>query len=93
MRWENLTGLGFETGVAQAQGVCIIPIGVLEYHGPHLPLGTDMLYSYAVACAAGGLVGQEARLFRFTLGHSLFFVAIIGVITTLQAYVFPWMIP
>jgi len=52
MRWENLTGPGFEAGVAQAQGVCIIPIGVLEYHGPHLPLGTDMLYSYAVACAA-----------------------------------------
>ena len=49
--------------------------------------------SIAVACAAVGLVGQEARLFRFTLGHSLFFVAIIGVITTLQAYVFPWMIP
>ena len=49
--------------------------------------------SIAVACAAVGLVGQEARLFRFTLGHSLLFVTIVGVITTLQAYVFPWMIP
>ncbi|MEI6558719.1 MAG: lactate permease LctP family transporter [Rhodospirillaceae bacterium] len=49
--------------------------------------------SIAVACAAVGLVGHEANLFRFTLKHSLFFVAIIGVITTLQAYVLPGMIP
>ena len=49
--------------------------------------------SIAVACAAVGLVGHEASLFRFTLKHSIFFVCIIGVITTLQAYVFPGMIP
>lgn len=49
--------------------------------------------SIAVACAAVGLVGNESNLFRFTLKHSLFFVAIIGVITTLQAYVFQWMVP
>ncbi|CAK0765171.1 lactate/glycolate:H(+) symporter LldP [uncultured Gammaproteobacteria bacterium] len=49
--------------------------------------------SIAVACAAVGLVGHEANLFRFTLKHSIFFVVIIGVITTLQAYVFSWMIP
>ena len=49
--------------------------------------------SIAVACAAVGLVGQESQLFRFTLKHSLFFVAIIGVITYIQAYFLPWMIP
>jgi L-lactate permease len=49
--------------------------------------------SIAVACAAVGLVGYEANLFRFTLKHSLFFVTIVGVITTLQAYVMSWMIP
>ena len=49
--------------------------------------------SIAVACAAVGLVGHESSLFRFTLKHSVFFVAIIGVFTTLQAYVFTWMIP
>ncbi|MEI7606321.1 MAG: lactate permease LctP family transporter [Rhodospirillaceae bacterium] len=49
--------------------------------------------SIAVACAAVGLVGYEANLFRFTLKHSLFFVGIVGVITTLQAYLFTWMIP
>src|SRR3954468_2218917 len=49
--------------------------------------------SIAVACAAVGLVGREADLFRFTLKHSMFFVAIIGTITTLQAYILTWMIP
>lgn len=49
--------------------------------------------SIAVACAAVGLVGKEADLFRFTLKHSLIFATIVGVITTLQAYVFTWMIP
>ena len=49
--------------------------------------------SIAVACAAVGLVGSEANLFRFTLKHSVIMVLIICVITTLQAYVFPGMIP
>ena len=49
--------------------------------------------SIAVACAAVGLVGKESNLFRFTLKHSLAFVAMIGVITMVQAYVLPWMIP
>jgi L-lactate transport len=49
--------------------------------------------SIAVACAAVGLVGKESDLFRFTLKHSLLFAVIIGIITYLQAYVVPWMIP
>lgn len=49
--------------------------------------------SIAIACAAVGLAGRESDLFRFTVKHSLIFAVIIGVITTLQAYVFPWMIP
>ncbi len=49
--------------------------------------------SIAVATAACNLVGKEGNLFRFTVLHSLFFTAIICVITYLQAYVFTWMIP
>ena len=49
--------------------------------------------SIAIACAAVGLAGRESDLFRFTVKHSLIFAVIIGLITTLQAYVFPWMIP
>lgn len=49
--------------------------------------------SIAIACAAVGLAGRESDLFRFTVKHSLVFAVIIGLMTTLQAYVFPWMIP
>ena len=49
--------------------------------------------SIAVATAAVGLVGREGDLFRFTLKHSLMFAGLVGVITTVQAYLWPWMIP
>lgn len=49
--------------------------------------------SIAIACAAVGLVGKESDLFRFTVKHSLIFTVFVGIIITLQAYVFPWMIP
>ncbi|MDR0349015.1 MAG: creatininase family protein [Tannerella sp.] len=41
--WEDLTAPDFTKAVNQAQGVCIIPVGVYEKHGPHLPLGTDVI--------------------------------------------------
>ena len=49
--------------------------------------------SIAIACAAVGLAGRESDLFRFTLKHSLSFCAMIGIITTVQAYWLTWMIP
>ena len=49
--------------------------------------------SIAIACAAVGLVGKESDLFRFTVKHSLIFTCMVGVITTLQAYVLTRMIP
>ncbi|KWI84183.1 lactate permease LctP family transporter [Burkholderia ubonensis] len=49
--------------------------------------------SIAVACAATGLVGKEAELFRFTARHSLLFAVIVGLITLVQAYVLPGMVP
>ncbi len=49
--------------------------------------------SIAIACAAVGLVGKESDLFRFTVKHSLALCAFVGIITTIQAYVLPWMIP
>lgn len=49
--------------------------------------------SIAVACASVGLTGKESDLFRFTVKHSIFFAVIVGVMTYLQAYVVPWMLP
>ena len=49
--------------------------------------------SIAVACAATGLVGREPELVRFTLPHSLIMVALLGVMTWLQATWLAWMVP
>ena len=40
--WEELTASDFVSAVKQSEGVCIIPMGVIEKHGAHLPLGTDV---------------------------------------------------
>lgn len=49
--------------------------------------------SIAIACAAVGLVGKESDLFRYTVKYSLGLCAIAGIITTIQGYLLPWMIP
>lgn len=49
--------------------------------------------SIAVAAAAGDLVGKESQLFRFTVKHSFILLAVICLITGLQAYAFNWIIP
>jgi len=42
-KWEELTAEEFREAIAKAQGTCLLPFGILEKHGPHLPLGTDLL--------------------------------------------------
>ncbi len=49
--------------------------------------------SIAVAAAAGGLVGRESELFRFTVRHSFILLAIICCLVMAQAYIFKWLIP
>lgn len=49
--------------------------------------------SIAVAAAAGGLVGRESDLFRFTFKHSFIMLSLICVLVLLQAYIVKWTIP
>lgn len=49
--------------------------------------------SIAVAAAAGGLVGRESDLFRFTVRHSLILLFIVCCLVLAEAYLFKWMIP
>lgn len=42
MRWEELTSGDFARSRETAQNTCLLPLGVIEKHGGHLPLGTDM---------------------------------------------------
>ena len=41
VHWEELTAADFTGAIARAQGTCLLPFGVMEKHGPHLPLGND----------------------------------------------------
>jgi creatinine amidohydrolase len=43
VHWEELTGADFADGIHRSQGTCLLPFGIIEKHGPHLPLGTDLL--------------------------------------------------
>jgi len=43
VHWEELSGPEFVTAIARAQNTCLLPIGIMEKHGPHLPLGNDLL--------------------------------------------------
>ncbi len=50
--YDELTAPDFVKAVAQSSGVCLLPIGILEKHGPHLPLGTDIFECRKVATTA-----------------------------------------
>jgi creatinine amidohydrolase len=52
VRWEELTAEDFRSAIQQSQGTCLLPFGILEKHGPHLPLGTDLLNVRHAALAA-----------------------------------------
>ncbi len=53
MQWEELTEPRFREALRETE-VCILPIGVVERHGDHLPLGTDFLNAHRIACLAAG---------------------------------------
>lgn len=51
--WEELTAPDFAQAISRSGGTCLLPFGILEKHGPHLPLGTDLLdVRYATLRAA-----------------------------------------
>lgn len=43
VQWEELVAGDFLQAVRKSQGVCLLPFGILEKHGPQLPLGTDLI--------------------------------------------------
>lgn len=52
MQWLELTSDKMREAVKEAAGLCLLPMGCLERHGPHLPLGTDQIAADAVSSAA-----------------------------------------
>jgi creatinine amidohydrolase len=51
-KMEELTAPDFIKAVVESAETCILPIGVFEKHGPHMPLGTDLLAAREIACRA-----------------------------------------
>src|SRR5690606_1346695 len=49
--------------------------------------------SVAIGAAAVGLAGRESELFRFTVRHSFYMLLVVCVLTMMQAYALPWIIP
>jgi creatinine amidohydrolase len=52
VRYEELSSPDFVQAVARSGGTCLVPLGILEKHGPHLPLGTDLIDCREVALQA-----------------------------------------
>ena len=43
VKWEELTAEDFQSALKKSQGTCLLPFGIIEKHGPQLPLGTDLI--------------------------------------------------
>jgi len=52
VKWEELTTPEFSLAVEKANKVCVVPLGIIEKHGPYLPLGTDLYIVREVAVKA-----------------------------------------
>ena len=56
--WMNqLSWVDYEARLKRDQPAILLPVGALEQHGPHLPLGTDGMLSSAVAADAAARIG------------------------------------
>ncbi|MBE7028529.1 MAG: creatininase family protein [Ruminococcaceae bacterium] len=49
MLWENLREEEFKDAIKSSCGLCILPVGCLEKHGQHLPVGTDVIHITEIA--------------------------------------------
>jgi creatinine amidohydrolase len=43
-RWDELTAGEWPKALRQSDSTCILPIGILEKHGPHAPIGSDLIH-------------------------------------------------
>jgi creatinine amidohydrolase len=103
MRYEELSQLQVDA-LDREKTVLVIPLGSVEQHGHHLPLGTDTLLAYATSLAAaerlaGTVVvlpppwyGFSAHHMRFagsiTLSHQTLMAMVEDIVASLAAHGF-----
>ena len=49
MLWQNLREEEFYDAIEECGKVCVIPVGCVEMHGQHLPVGTDTMTCQYIA--------------------------------------------
>ena len=43
-RWDELVAADWDKALERSNRTCILPIGILEKHGPHAPIGSDLIH-------------------------------------------------
>jgi creatinine amidohydrolase len=89
VQWERMSSPELAQAREDANGVAIIPIGAVEVHGPHLPVGTDSIETYEIGLHAAQQVGAVITPLIW-FGNSRSFMDFPGTISvdpdTLHAY-------
>jgi creatinine amidohydrolase len=44
-RWDELLAGDWQSALERSNHTAILPIGVLEKHGPHAPIGSDLIHA------------------------------------------------
>ena len=86
---ERMTWPEVRQAVQESQGIALVPVGAVEEHGPHLPIGTDSVETYEIGYRAA----QKARVVILPLvwfGNSRSFMDFPGTVAirpeTLKLY-------
>jgi creatinine amidohydrolase len=103
MRYEELSQLQVDA-LDRAKTVLVIPLGSVEQHGHHMPLGTDTMLAHALSLAAaeqsGGRVvvlpppwyGFSAHHMKFpgsiTLSHTTLMAVVEDIVASLKVHGF-----
>jgi creatinine amidohydrolase len=46
VQWEDLVAGDWPAALEKSRKTCILPLGIIEKHGPHGPLGTDLIAAH-----------------------------------------------
>lgn len=57
VRLERMSSPEVGEAAREANGVAVIPVGAVEVHGAHLPVGTDSIETYEIGVRAAGAAG------------------------------------
>lgn len=63
MEWKKLNVIEFKEALIKTKGVVIVPIGCLEKHGNHMPIGTDIMLAREISIMASKI--EDAMIFPF----------------------------